>query len=207
MRNTWKLIFVFVTFCDLADASIGVEEDNKTIPIPRADLSLAMYKDTIVGSDVLLMPVFPRHSIYLYPVYCNADAMQYYGVGKVKTMEEVDHTYALKAAKNLREARAINYLIITAHGAAGQLAVEYSILEQAQEISYGISPDFKGRGIATAASQTAMRSYKGYFYATVHPQNTGSVAVLKKLGFKRNESRVNVTQYNSIRDYYLFKEQ
>lgn len=197
-----QLILILRIFC--ADAfACDAMENKTTLKISRADLKLSIYKDIIVGGDVVLIPVFPEHSIYLYDLFANQEAIKHYGYGKVKTAEEVDNAFTYKAVRNLNEAKTIYYLIVTHYGAAGQLSIGETVSGCAQELSYGISPQFGRRGIATNAAKAAMDFVGGSFYATVHPENVGSIGVLKKLGFKKDASRTHIPQYNSLRDYYV----
>jgi ribosomal-protein-alanine N-acetyltransferase len=131
--------------------------------------------------------------------------MRYLGRGITLTQEEAkEHT--MRQAKH-NEVKALSYYhwAIIAHGGiAGKIFIVYpNKVEKRFEIGYCIAPAFGGRGLTTEASRLVINFVGEEFVATAHPANKASIAVLEKLGFRRDMSRQNVEKYGSVRDYFF----
>lgn len=190
--------------------SFFIEEDldtncKESSLLSFADQRLSVYQNCLLDTNLFLMPLFKEHSPYLYTTYTNKKSMQYYGFGQTKTIEEVNQIVARKASLNLCNKDFFYFLIVTKSGIAGQVCLIKK--ENVYEIAYDICPAFTNRGIATRASQIAIDFIKSPIEASVHPYNLSSIAVLKKIGFVLDKSRVNIPKFNAIRDYYILQQQ
>lgn len=202
---------IFMLLCcfnyTFLNASENDYNNHPTITISKADLKLSIYKDFILTPDSMLCPIFPQHSSYLYPIFTNPAVMRYFWTGNTKSIPEIDLIAYNQAQRNIQKTTTEVWLIISHDGAAGEVALSPTNTKNAKELWYALSPQFHGRGIAAKASRIAM-NFMGSIYqyqATVNPNNFPSIAVLKKLGFVKDEAQSNQMRYNAIRDHYTLE--
>jgi hypothetical protein len=178
---------------------------------PTQDLRLSPYPPfTLVGNDVWLRPLFPWDWPGLVPILANPEKMKYYGQGLALSQEVIEGIVLTNARKNLEitdlttdirnEGKMFSWSFFTRKGFSGRIKVFFSKGDGCLEL------EFCGQGGTEKASILALPLLRGEkIQATVHPENKGSIKVLKNLGFIRDENRVQVKKYNSIRDYYEIK--
>jgi RimJ/RimL family protein N-acetyltransferase len=94
-------------------------------------------------------------------------------------------------------------------GFAGIHIMEMNGREQA-EIGFVIDPAFQGKGYAKEIGegqiQAAIRSNYPQVYATVHPENTASKAVLRKLNMQLVNPDLHLPD-RGIRELYLYEQE
>ncbi len=209
-------LFAFISFA----SAFAAEESNDSIEVPfsidtedkeqehvkglREELRLSPYKDALLGSDILLRPIFPEDYEGISAIYSDQKSMQYFGQGRAYTLAEVKKFASRWAKENLSSTtmKEQRWAIISHDGFTGCVFTFISKDSKRTEIAYCISPYFSGRGLTTQASKLVIEYVGGPFVATVHPENIGSRKVLEKLGFKEDPIRQGVPAYGSIRDYF-----
>lgn len=222
MKIFFISLFAFISFA----SAFAAEESNDSIELPfsidtedkeqehvkglREELRLSPYKDALLGSDILLRPIFPEDYEGISAIYLDPKSMQYFGHhGKVYTLAEVKKLASGWAQVNLSSTtiKEQRWAIISHDGVSGYVFTSVSQDSKRTEIAYCISPYFSGRGLTTQASKLVIEYVGGPFVATVHPENIGSRKVLEKLGFKEDPIRQGVPAYGSIRDYFLLNQE
>lgn len=216
-----------ITFTAYAAEKETVEVQNIPLPALRNDLRLRPYVDCLIGSDVVLRPLFPDDHPHFRPIFTDANAMKYFGNGQVLSPLEIEERARRQAEKNKKyygETKTFSILkaqemiqnrdyyvwtLIThskvaGFGIAGRISIVIpNETELMGELAYCIAPTFGGRGLTTQGSQLVLESMPIDFMATVDPKNVGSRKVLEKLGFTPDEARKGVKKYGKTRDYYL----
>lgn len=202
------LICFFLSYSPQLKA-IDNNQDGDCSFNPKLDMRLCPCENFISSSNVMLRPLFPDDYMDLCPIFTNSDTMRYFGSGQVMTIEQVkDRTLDQSIRNNIKESLTYHWALITHGGIAGRGSIVHPHNEEkASEIIYCISPKFGGRGLTTEASRLLIDSTDSSFIATAHPKNFASIAVLTKLGFKRDLSRQNVKKFGSVRDYFLLEKE
>ena len=148
------------------------------------------------------------------PLYENKEQMQYFGSGKTFTEYEVKNLIAGNAAANqwpveTRPVERFFWTGISREGIGGRICIIFKKDQNEKEIFGCIIPLKQGKRIAAKVSKAVIdyvyEKCGGGFFATVHPDNTRSVKVIKKLGFIKGSTE-NVQQYGSVRDYYKWED-
>lgn len=179
---------------------------------PRQDLSLSPYPYTVIGSDVWVRPMFPSDWPGLVPILANPEKMKYYGVGKALEEKRIQEVALTAANENLKfknlslelfeQEKKFYWTFFTHTGALGRIIVKCS-----KDDPGFLELEYCGQGGTTKAAELVLTLLKNKnFMATVHPENKGSINVLKKLGFTLDQNRVGVAKFGSIRDYYVRKK-
>jgi len=181
---------------------------KKLFENPLTDRGLMPYYNFLTGSQFFLRPLFPEDYAAFLPVFMDADQMKYLGYGKPITIERAKQYVQEQAVtSHSPNPKMFSWSVVTHQGIAGRIFLTAPTPEcPEKELGYFISPAFAGRGLTTEASRLAMSFMEGPYVATVHPLNFGSVAVLKKLGFKADPNRLGVPKFGSVRDYYLLSD-
>jgi RimJ/RimL family protein N-acetyltransferase len=151
----------------------------------------------------------------LAPLYTCPTAMKYYRCGRVLEPAQVGPWLASFLTESTPgNAKNHIFAIILDGVTVGFVqSIEASPDELAGsspvEIAYCVVPSMSGKGIATAASAILMDSICGDFFASYHPDNSGSRRVLQKLGFVDDPDRQKVERNFEgvvvVRNYSIYE--
>jgi RimJ/RimL family protein N-acetyltransferase len=170
----------------------------------KPDRRLAPYTDALIGHSLWLRPMFPDDGKAFVKSYGDPIFMQYFGSGRTYNPQQVEangKAWALKS-KDCSRDEWQRWAILGPNGVLGYASVAWNKEEGALDLSYCNVSEPK-RGCVTEAARLVIDSTGKSFFATCHPDNRASCAVLEKLGFVKDLNRQNVPQYGATRNYYL----
>ena len=172
----------------------------------KEDLRLSIYQDYLAGERLILRPMFPS-DVDLQDCFTNRENMKYWAAGPARDSAEALQRISKAASNNLSQLQTSAWSIMTRDGLAGCFFA-WRLPDSTTEIAYVMRPGFAGRGLTTQAGRlildSHLRDFEGIIFATAHPDNKASRAVLEKLGLKPDPKKQNVyvPAYKSHRNYY-----
>lgn len=159
-----------------------------------------------------LVQVSSVHAKSYYNIMSRDEVTKYYGMDRLKTIEEAEHIIA-SMQNTFDTKRGIRWAILMRDddNFIGTLGLNnLSILGKKAEIGYELHPDFWKKGITTEAVQevlnyafTELKLFR--IGAVTYPQNEASIHLLKQLGFKKEgELRGYLYQNQQNHDAFIF---
>lgn len=192
---------------DASDEGKAEEFDSLKISLPFFDRNLKAYPELLLGEKIFLRPRFPSDHIDFRAVLMDPESMKYYMTGRTFSVEEIERGVLNEAIEShqLLPNNCI-WTIITHDGIVGDFSI-YAGHDVANNneiaVGYFLNPAYKGRGIVVMAGELALNQKECKYIALVHPLNSASQHVLKKLGFTRDQNRQHVKKYGAERDYFI----
>lgn len=208
------------------------EQENREIS-PKLDLRFKVYVDTFYAEKCWVRPIFASDYVDMIDCFTDPESMKYFGPGKIMSIPKIQ-AFLLEDSISHCQKETTGWSIMTHDGIAGcfwvrkgkavvkeeskskeesKISEEFKNRKEAvmkAEIGYALRPQFAGRGLTTDAGKLILFSnfrypkFKGIIFATAHPNNKASQAVLKKLGLEPDPERQNVPRYGQVRNYYQY---
>lgn len=198
-KNQFNISTIFIVFMlsifDLKASGNDLPLENIT-----RDNILKPYTNFLVNPDFFLRPIFPQDDIPLRNLFMNEDLMKYFRRGEVYTRKQLEMSVTSLAHEHLSNS-ADHWVLITPDGIVGVILTWLDQDDNIREIAYGTHK----KGFVTEASKLVIGLLGGVFKATVHPENLGSIKVLKNLGFTpiEGQQEIFIEKYNAPRNHYI----
>ncbi|MFM8454762.1 MAG: GNAT family N-acetyltransferase; N-acetyltransferase [Gammaproteobacteria bacterium] len=182
------------------------ENDDYTLTRTLArELILKPYRDCFFSERVVVRPVFPRDADQMKDFFMNPEAMKHFALGIPYSEEQVNTSFLRDAKNNTYSPKTSAWSILTHGGLAGCFWV-LPHGASSFEIAYALRPAFTGRNLTVLAGKLILDTEfkiseadsSLYIFATVHPENKASQAVLKKLGLEPDPERQNILKVFKI---------
>lgn len=147
--------------------------------------------ERLVSGRLVLEPLSVDHAAEMVGVLADRSLYDYTG-GDPPTRADLDRRYAAQAVGRSPDGSQCWLNWIVRDGAAGsalgyvQATLEYVGADLGAELSWVVSPAYRGRGIATEAARAMIDWLHGHaveqYSAHVHPRHEASIRVARKLG-------------------------
>lgn len=209
MRTFFLFIFLYVLPASLFAKDLDDDAPTHTTVVPIShDSQPQLHRHITIDQNLFLRPIRPEDSAVLSAFFTDPHMMEYWGEGKTYTQEEVHELIARFSLDDLSVNNRQSWTLIVQEDIAGFVFIRSSEppYENYAELMYGILHTHQGKGLSYHAAHSVMSYVNKDFIATVHPDNIGSIKILERLGFLKDEERLNAVKYGHPRLYYVKKK-
>lgn len=149
---------------------------------------------TLTSPRLILRPFLPEDVAHLHSIYQVEDVLKYFPGSTIPSLEKVER-FVTRQHTHWHEHGYGNWAILPAGATeiVGWAGLQYLLELDETEVGYLLAKPFWDQGFATEAAHLSIQFgfeeiALDHIIALVHPENSASLAVIKKCGFEYEET-------------------